>query len=413
MTRAQLVLASLVAGVIAGVALRWSDVPALVSVARTLLPLGQMWVHALQMTLIPLVFAMIVHGVASAVQQGRGGRLIGLTLVVFLVAMAVAAAIGTVMTEAALHIWPLPSHALDSLLAGQKPDAVPSLADQLLAIVPINPVAAAAGGQIFPLVVFGLAFGAAIATLSREADGGEPVVMRVLSQIAQAMMKIVDWVLMAAPLGIFLLAIGLGLDSGFGVARVLGVFIALCFATTIVMTALCYVVVRVAGLGSLKRFASAIAPAQALAAGSSSSMAATPAMIEAAVDRLGISEDVAGLVIPLAVSIFRLGTAAHAVAAVLVAAHAVGIEPGPLQLVLAGVAVVLGTISGAGLPGAAVIYAIYGPGIQFLGAPMAILPLYVAVIALPDPIITLCSVTGDLTAAALVDRLIRGRAAEG
>jgi Na+/H+-dicarboxylate symporter len=60
---------------------------------------------------------------------------------------------------------------------------------------------------------------------------------------------------------------------------------------------------------------------------------------------------------------------------------------------------------------AAVIYAIYAPGIQFLGAPMAIMPLYVAVIALPDPIITGASVTGDLTAAVLVNRLLqRGKA---
>ena len=56
------------------------------------------------------------------------------------------------------------------------------------------------------------------------------------------------------------------------------------------------------------------------------------------------------------------------------------------------------------------IYAIYGPGIQLLGAPMAIMPLYVAVIALPDPIITLTSVTGKLTATTLVNRLLQGKA---
>jgi Na+/H+-dicarboxylate symporter len=63
------------------------------------------------------------------------------------------------------------------------------------------------------------------------------------------------------------------------------------------------------------------------------------------------------------------------------------------------------------LPGAAVIYAIYGPGIQLLGAPMAIMPLYVAVIALPDPVITMTTVTGNLTATTLIDRLLRRRPA--
>ena len=194
-------------------------------------------------------------------------------------------------------------------------------------------------------------------------------------------------------------------------AQVLGLFIALCFATSLMMAALCYVAVRVTRAAPLGRFAAAIAPAQAMAAGSCSSLATTPVMIEVAVERLGLPEDVVGLTIPMSVSLFRLGTVAHSVAAVLVAAHAVGIQPGPVQLVLAGLAVVLGSVSGAGLPGAAVIYAIYGPGLHVLGAPMAIMPLYVAVIALADPAITATSVTGDLTAVTLVQRWLmrRGR----
>ena len=115
------------------------------------------------------------------------------------------------------------------------------------------------------------------------------------------------------------------------------------------------------------------------------------------------------MVIPVAVSIFRVGTVANAVPAVLVAAHAAGIEPGLGQLVLAGAAVVLASVSAAGLPGAAVIYAFYAPGLQLLGAPMAVMPLYIAVIALPDPIITLTTVSADLTAVTLVARWMERR----
>lgn len=112
----------------------------------------------------------------------------------------------------------------------------------------------------------------------------------------------------------------------------------------------------------------------------------------------------------MAVSVFRMGTVANAIPAVLVAAHAAGIEPTLTQLMLAGVAVVLGSMTAGGLPGAAVIYAFYAPGLQVLGAPLAIMPLYIAVIALPDPIITASTVTGDLTAATLVARLMRRKA---
>lgn len=409
MARTWLILLSLILGLIAGVTIRLIDNSGLSAMAGTLLPIGQLWVRALQMTLVPLIFAMVTHGVYSAVAAGRGERLIGTTLGVFFAVMAITVVLCTGLTEAALHLWPLPAHALDGLLPASAPAPVPGFAAQLLAIVPDNPIAAAAQGQIFPLVVFSLAFGIAIAKLPRDTNAGEPALAALLAQVARAMMRIVEWVLVAAPVGIFVLALGLGLGSGLAVAQVLGTFVALSIATCALMAVLCYVVIRVTGAMPLGRFAAAIAPAQAMGAGSCSSMASTPVMIEVAIEKLGISEDQVGLVIPMAVSIFRLGTVAHSVAAVLVAAHAVGIEPTPLQFVLAGLAVILGSISGAGLPGAAVIYAIYGPGLQLLGAPMAIMPLYIAVIALPDPIITATSVTGDLTAATLVNRLMRRR----
>eukprot|EP01037_Dinobryon_pediforme_P012833 gene12833-12933_t len=404
MNRTRLILAALVLGTLGGIAIRWLGQPSLTAIALAGLPLGQMWVRALQMTLIPLIFAMVTHGVACAVAGGQGSRLIGTTLGLFGATMVITVLLSTLLTEAVLHVWPIPAGALNGLIDAPAPAPVPGFAAQIMAIIPDNPVAAAAQGQIFPLVIFGLALGIAIARLPRTGPVEQGVLMRLLSEVAQAMLKIVEWVLVAAPVGIFLLALGLGLTSGLGVAQVLGEFLALCVATSGMMAALCYVAILATRAMPLGRFAAAIAPAQAMGAGSCSSLATTPVMIEVATGPLGVPEEVVGLTIPLAVSLFRLGTVSHAVAAVLVAAHAVGIQPGPLQLVLAGLAVMLGGVSGAGLPGAAVIYAIYGPGLHVLGAPMAIMPLYVAVVALVDPAITATSVTGDLTAVTLVHR---------
>jgi Na+/H+-dicarboxylate symporter len=366
-----------------------------------------MWVRALQMTLVPLIFAMVAHGVAEAVQGGRGGRLIGTALGVFLGLLVLTAILSTITTEAALRLWPIPSHALAGL-SDTAAQPVPGLAQQLLAIIPDNPVAAAAQGQIFPLVIFALAFGLAIARLPAR-DGRPSTLPATLSQIAQAMMIIVDWVLVAAPLGIFVLAMGLAIGSGLEVAHMLAIFVALCLGNSVMMALVCYLLILATRAAPIAAFARAIAPAQAMAAGTSSSMATTPVMIEAALERLKLPEDVAGLVIPMAVSVFRMGTVANAIPAVLVAAHAAGVAPSLLQLVIAGVAVVLASMTAGGLPGAAVIYAFYAPGLQVLGAPLAIMPLYIAVIALPDPIITAASVTGDLTAATLVARLLRRR----
>lgn len=407
MNRTPAILIALVSGLLLGLVLRDDDYLTLRTGLETFLPLGQLWVRALQMTLVPLIFAMVSHGVAQAVAGGRGGRLIGTAGAVFALMLVLTAIIATILTETALHLWPLPPDTLSGL-APASPSPAPAFTDQLMALVPDNPVAAAAQGQIFPMVVFAMLLGLAISRLPA-CEGEKPRLLEMLAELARAMMTMVDWVLLAAPLGIFLLVAGMALHAGLAVAHMLILFVGLCVVNSLAMLVICYGLVMAVRAHPVGRFAAAIAPAQAMAAGTSSSMATTPVMLEAALRRLCLPEDVAQMVIPVAVSIFRVGTVANAVPAVLVAAHAAGIEPGLGQLVLAGAAVVLASVSAAGLPGAAVIYAFYAPGLQLLGAPMAVMPLYIAVIALPDPIITLTTVSADLTAVTLVARWLERR----
>lgn len=407
MNRTHAILIALVAGLILGLVLRYETFHGLRALLEAVLPLGQLWVRALQMTLVPLIFAMVSHGVAQAVAGGRGGRLIGAAGAVFAAMLLLTALIATVITETALHIWPLSPDTLGGL-ASSSPAPAPAFTDQLMALVPDNPVAAAAQGQIFPMVVFAMLLGLAIARLP-VGEGEKPGLLVLMAELARAMMIMVDWVLLAAPLGIFLLVAGMALHAGLAVAHMLMLFVGLCVVNSLAMLMVCYGLVMAVRAHPVGRFAAAIAPAQAMAAGTSSSMATTPVMLEVALRRLRLPEDVAQMVIPVAVSIFRVGTVANAVPAVLVAAHAAGIEPGLGQLVLAGAAVVLASVSAAGLPGAAVIYAFYAPGLQLLGAPMAVMPLYIAVIALPDPIITLTTVSADLTAVTLVARWMERR----
>lgn len=409
MNRTHAILGALVAGLILGLVLRDEALHGLRAGLEAVLPLGQLWVRALQMTLVPLIFAMVSHGVAQAVAGGRGGRLIGTAGAVFAAMLVLTALIATIITETALHIWPLAPDTLSGLATvSAASTTVPAFADQLMALVPDNPVAAAAQGQIFPMVVFAILLGLAISRLPTS-EGEKPRLLEMLAELARAMMIMVDWVLLAAPLGIFLLVAGMALHAGLAVAHMLILFVGLCVVNSLAMLVICYGLVMAVRAHPIGRFAAAIAPAQAMAAGTSSSMATTPVMLEVALRRLRLPEDVAQMVIPVAVSIFRVGTVANAVPAVLVAAHAAGIEPGLGQLVLAGAAVVLASVSAAGLPGAAVIYAFYAPGLQLLGAPMAVMPLYIAVIALPDPIITLTTVSADLTAVTLVARWMERR----
>jgi Na+/H+-dicarboxylate symporter len=87
---------------------------------------------------------------------------------------------------------------------------------------------------------------------------------------------------------------------------------------------------------------------------------------------------------------------------VTLAAYAAGIHPSVVQFILAAVITVLANMGSAGLPGAAVVYAADAPGFQFLGAPLGLIPFYIAAIAIPDIFLTTANVTADLTVATLL-----------
>lgn len=399
MRRPQITLGALVAGIAIGLVLRAWGTP-VIAVADALKPLGQLWVQGLQMTLVPLVFTMVAGGVAAAVKAGTGARLIGGAMLIFVALLLVAALLGGAVTTMALWAWPLPTDALAGLpTIATAPPPLPSIGDQLLALVPVNPVAAASAGQMMPLVLFAILFGFAATRLPRR-DGGD--VVTVLDDIAQIMLIIVEWVLWFAPVGIFLLALSAAMHAGLGLASVLGHYVVLEIAAALLAIAGCYALIGIADPVALKGFAKAALAPQAMAAGTCSSMATLPAMIETAIGALGIPEPVAGTLLPLAATSFRFASTASTMVGITLAAYAAGIHPSVVQLILAAVITVLANMGSAGLPGAAVVYAVDAPGFQFLGAPLGLIPFYIAAIAIPDIFLTTANVTADLTVATLL-----------
>jgi Na+/H+-dicarboxylate symporter len=408
MKRPQTLLGALLAGISSGLLLRLWGGGGVLALADALRPLGQLWVQGLQMTLVPLVFAMVASGVASAVAGGTGARLIGGAMLLFVALLTAAVTLGALTTAALLSLWPMPAHALAGLpdLATVAPPPLPSVGDQLLAIVPVNPVAAAAAGQMMPLVVFAIVFGFAATRMPPREGGG---IIGLLDEIAKIMLTIVEWVLWFAPAGIFVLALGATQHAGFGMASLLGHYVVLGIVVPLIAITACYVLIAVAGPIGTKRFAQGVLAPQAMAAGTCSSMATLPAMIEAAITRLGISEPVAGTILPLAATSFRFASTAAGMAGIVLAAYAAGEHPSGTQLMLAGAVTVLANMGAAGLPAAAVVYASMAPGFQILGAPLGLIPFYIAAIALPDIFLTVANVTADLTATSLLARSRRPR----
>ena len=166
---------------------------------------------------------------------------------------------------------------------------------------------------------------------------------------------------------------------------------------------LTYVVAVVWGRVGLGRFARAAAPAQVVAFSTQSSLACLPVMVERARDRLGVSAATAGLVLPLAVAVFRITSTVANLAVCIYVAHLYGIPLSPGVLIAGGVTALAISVGTVGLPGQVSFFASIAPIAIVMGLPLEVLPLLLAVEVVPDIFRTIGNVTADLAAARIVE----------
>jgi Na+/H+-dicarboxylate symporter len=225
--------------------------------------------------------------------------------------------------------------------------------------------------------------------------------------VADAMVVIVDWVLLAGPLGVFALILPVAARAGAGVLGALGIYVAVLIAVYLLITAAVYAVACLGGGESLRQFAAAVLPAQAVAAGTQSSLASMPAMMKATAE-LGYPARVGGLVLPLAVSLFRITSPAQYLTVASFIGWAHGTPPDPWSLALAAVLAVVISLGSVGLPGQASFMGTTLPVVQAAGMPIEPLGLLLAVDLIPDVFATVGNVTGDLAVASRVARAEAG-----
>jgi Na+/H+-dicarboxylate symporter len=409
MSRTALVLGSLVAGLAAGLAVRAVG-PSAVAAAGYLKPLGTLWLNALQMTLVPLVFCLMSVGVAKVARAAGAGKVVGRAIGIFILLLLAGSAAGAAVAEGLTLLWrPLHLGTASAASLHAAAQAAPNVVDQLMSLIPLNPVAAAAAAAMTPLIVFAAFFGAAA---SRLQDPDQGLLVGVLEAAGDALLIIVGWVLLAAPVGVFVLAMGATSSVGLGAAAGLVQYVVLLSAVLVVGLVCALAIGMTSGVGPL-RFLKAVAPPVALAISTQSSMACLPTLVKAAQDDLELPPPLVGALIPLSVTVFRFGNVFAGVAAALIGAKLYGIEPGLPQIALAVVVSVLANIGVMGLPGVAVLFAAYGPAFAILGAPLEALTLLVAVFTLPDMLDTSCNVTADLAVTSWIARLSGHRTGGG
>lgn len=384
------ILLALVLGVIAGMI--WG--PGAASISW----LGDLFVRLIRMVVVPLVFVTLVSGVVAMGDPAKLGSLGAKTLAIYMVTTLAAIVIGLILAAA---LQPGVGVDLSAAAPTAVQEAIP-LSERLLSIVPSNPIAALAEGNILAIIFFALLVGVSLLTIGEK---GKPVA-ELMESSSEMMLRITHWVMEVAPFGVFALIAAVAGTQG--VAALLDV---LTLALAVVLACVIHVVV-VHGVGIIKlslglspiNFFKGARDAMLVAFSTSSSSATLPVSMSVAEDNLGIKPVVASTVLPLGATINMDGTALYVGIVSVFAAQAFGIDLSLTDYAIIAGSTTLVSIGTAAVPGASLFLMA-----AVMGA-IGISPEQIAIVIgfiLPfdrplDMLRTVVNICGDLSVATAV-----------
>lgn len=396
------VILALILGLAAGLVVLAHPSPVFLKIVTLIEPIGLLWVNAIRMTVVPLVVALLITGVASCANARAVSEIGWRTLVAFL-GLLVFAAVAALIIVPPMFTWFHMAPETIAALRGNEPvtaaPSIPTFRDWLVDLVPTNPIKAASEGAMLPLVIFALAFALGLLTV---APARRDAVLTFFHGVADAMLAIVRVIIALAPIGVFALMLPVASRTGAAAAGALGYYIAVTAVGQGLVILLMYPVVALLGRISISRFARAVFPAQAVAFSTASSLASLPTLIDSSERELRLPESVTGLVLPLAVSTFKVATPPIWVIAAIFLGHLYGVHLGFGQMLVIAVTSILTSFSIPGVPHGWLF--VITPLLVAMGIPAQAIGLLIAVDFVPDVVGTTLNVTGDMVAATIVAR---------
>ena len=405
-------LGALAVGLLAGAALAGAGVSWLEQLVGVLQPIGTLWINAVRMTIVPLVVSMLIAAVASAESARSIGRLGGALFAYFIVMMVIIGVYTALLAPpllAGLLIDPASAEALRATAASRSQEVTAAvgglggIGDRVAELIPYNPMRAAADTNMIQLVVFALILGAALSQVATEL---RDTAIRFFRAISEAMLVVVRWVFIAAPIGVFALAVVVGARLGYAAVAAVGYYVVVFVALMFGIMLMFYVTAVVIGRVPLRLFATAVAPAQVIAIGSRSSSAALPAMIEAARDILKMPPRIISFVLPTAVAIFRVSTPVSFVMGALFLGKLYDVPLDTGQIVaLVALSIPL-TFSVPPVPSGSIF--LMAPVFAGMGIPVEGVAILIAIDVIPDIMKTTAIVTAHMSSAAVANRVMGG-----
>jgi Na+/H+-dicarboxylate symporter len=352
------IVVGLVAGIAIGGIARMRGAEALWNVVTALEPIGTAFIRLVSMVVMPLVVASLFVGIASLGDIRRLGRIGGRTLIYFGGSTLVAAIIGLAVAEAfrvgtGIDAVTRANLIRDSAGGDVAAAHAPTLVQSLLGMIPSNPFASAAQGDLLPLIVAVCIFAAAATVTTGES---RRAVVSFFQGVNDLAMVVVGWLMQLAPAAVLILVAATIARSGGDLLGDLAVYcVAVVVALMIHVAAVLIPLLRAgAGLGSAFFFRS-VSDALMLAFSTASSNATLPVSMATARDRLGISNEVTSFVLPLGASINKNGAAAYKAITAVFIAQLYGMHLGPGQLVVIVLMSTIAAFAGAGVPGSSLV----------------------------------------------------------
>jgi len=308
--------------------------------------IGDLFVRLIRMVVVPLVFVTLVSGVVSMGDPSKLGSLGVKTLAIYMGTTLAAITIGLIL---AVILQPGVGVDFSAAVPTQVQEAIP-LSERLMSIVPSNPIAALAEGNILAIIFFALLVGVSLLTIG---DKGKPVA-DLMESSSEMMLRITHWVMEVAPFGVFALIAWVSGTQGVSalldvITLALSVLIGSIAHLTIVHG---FVIIKLTLKLSPLQFFRGARDAMLVAFSTSSSSATLPVSMSVAEENLGIRPVIASTVLPLGATINMDGTALYVGIVSVFAAQAFGIDLSLSDYVLIAGTTTMVSIGTAAVPGA-------------------------------------------------------------
>ncbi|WOT05712.1 dicarboxylate/amino acid:cation symporter [Shewanella youngdeokensis] len=362
--------------------------------ATALKPIGTLFVNTIKMLIVPLVFCSLIVGVTSMQDTARMGRIGFKSFAFYLGTTSIAISIGL-----AVGYFLKPGQGLNMIAepSDMVAKAAPSVMETLINIIPTNPVAALASGQILQVIVFAVALGIALVLIG---ERGKPAI-EVFESLAEAMYKLTDMVMKLAPYGVFGLMAWVAGEYGIGMLLpLIKVVVAVYIGCLIHILGFYSIVLTAFSKLNPVQFFKGISNAIAVAFTTSSSAGTLPASMKCANEYLGVNKKISSFVLPLGTTINMDGTALYQGVTALFVAQAFGIDLTWVDYTTIILTATLASIGTAGVPGAGLVMLTLV--LTTVGLPLEGVALIAGIDRVLDMARTAVNVSGDLVATTVI-----------